>query len=89
MWAGVPVQRCTVHKHRNLLAQVPERLHEEIGADSGNTTLHFDTNGNTGKEAMTIILTGTGLGLTVSDFQLCLARGSGPFGLLGQQRGGR
>ncbi len=27
------VQRCTVHKHRNLLASAPERLHEEIGAD--------------------------------------------------------
>jgi hypothetical protein len=30
---GVPVQRCTVHKHRNLLAHAPERLHEEISAD--------------------------------------------------------
>jgi len=26
-------QRCTVHKHRNLLAHAPERLHEEIPAD--------------------------------------------------------
>ena len=33
VWDGVPVQRCTVHKHRNLLAHAPERLHEEIGAD--------------------------------------------------------
>lgn len=33
VWDGVPVQRCTVHKHRNLLAQAPERLHEEITAD--------------------------------------------------------
>jgi transposase-like protein len=33
MWDGVPVQRCTVHKHRNLLAHAPERLHEEITAD--------------------------------------------------------
>ena len=33
MWDGVPVQRCTVHKHRNLLAHAPERLHEEIAAD--------------------------------------------------------
>jgi hypothetical protein len=24
------MQRCTVHKHRNLLAHAPERLHEEI-----------------------------------------------------------
>ena len=28
------VQRCnTVHKHRNLLAHAPERLHEEISND--------------------------------------------------------
>ena len=27
------MQRCTVHKHRNLLAHAPERLHEEISAD--------------------------------------------------------
>jgi putative transposase len=33
VWAGAPVQRCTVHKHRNLLAHAPERLHDEITAD--------------------------------------------------------
>jgi len=33
VWNGVPVQRCTVHKHRNLLGHAPERLHEEITAD--------------------------------------------------------
>jgi transposase-like protein len=33
VWDGVPAQRCTVHKHRNLLAHAPERLHEEITAD--------------------------------------------------------
>jgi transposase-like protein len=33
VWDAVPVQRCTVHKHRNLLAHAPERLHEEITAD--------------------------------------------------------
>jgi putative transposase len=33
VWDGVPVQRCTVHKHRNLVAHAPERLHEEITAD--------------------------------------------------------
>ncbi len=32
-WAGVPVQRCTVHKERNLLAHAPKALHEEIKAD--------------------------------------------------------
>ena len=36
----------------------------------GNTTLHFDTNGSTGSDEMTIILTGVGLGLTASDFLL-------------------
>ena len=33
VWDRVPVQRCTVHKHRNLLAHAPERLREEITAD--------------------------------------------------------
>ena len=33
LWPDVPVQRCTVHKHRNLLAHAPERLHEEVSAD--------------------------------------------------------
>jgi putative transposase len=33
IWGDVPTQRCTVHKHRNLLANAPERLHDEITAD--------------------------------------------------------
>src|SRR6187397_1230993 len=33
VWNGVPLQRCTVHKHRNLFAHAPERLHDEITAD--------------------------------------------------------
>jgi transposase-like protein len=33
LWPDVPVQRCTVHKHRNLLAHAPTRLHEELTAD--------------------------------------------------------
>ncbi len=33
LWPNVPVQRCTVHKHRNLLAHAPEALHDEISAD--------------------------------------------------------
>jgi transposase-like protein len=33
VWDDVPAQRCTVHKHRNLLAHAPERLREEITAD--------------------------------------------------------
>ena len=33
LWGDVPTQRCTVHKHRNLLAHAPQRLHNEISAD--------------------------------------------------------
>ncbi len=33
LWPDALVQRCTVHKHRNLLAHAPERLHEEISND--------------------------------------------------------
>jgi putative transposase len=33
LWPEVPTQRCTIHKHRNLLAHAPEHLHEEITAD--------------------------------------------------------
>jgi transposase-like protein len=33
VWDGAPVQRCTVHKHRNLFAHAPERLHDEITHD--------------------------------------------------------
>ena len=32
LWPEVPAQRCTVHKHRNLLAHAPEALHEEVSA---------------------------------------------------------
>src|SRR3954453_8136116 len=33
LWPTVPVQRCTVHKHRNLLAHAPKKLHDEVTAD--------------------------------------------------------
>jgi transposase-like protein len=33
LWPDALLQRCTVHKHRNLLAHAPERLHEEISND--------------------------------------------------------
>ncbi|MGY3622176.1 hypothetical protein ACVJGD_008372 [Bradyrhizobium sp. USDA 10063] len=33
VWDGAPAQRCTVHKHRNLLAHAPEGL-DEITADA-------------------------------------------------------
>lgn len=33
LWSDVPIQRCTVHKHRNLLAHAPKRLHDELTED--------------------------------------------------------
>ena len=33
LWPDLPMQRCTVHKLRNLLAHAPKRLAEEIKAD--------------------------------------------------------
>src|SRR3954452_13976288 len=33
VWDDVPVQRCAVHKERNLLAYAPKHLHEEVKAD--------------------------------------------------------
>jgi putative transposase len=33
LWSDVPVQRCTVHKHRNLLAHAPKKLADEVSAD--------------------------------------------------------
>ena len=29
----LPIQRCTVHKHRNLLGHAPKRLHDELSED--------------------------------------------------------
>jgi transposase-like protein len=42
LWSNLPVQRCTVHKHRNLLAHAPDRLHDEISADY-NDMIYADT----------------------------------------------
>src|ERR1700719_2528560 len=42
VWDSVLVQRCTVHKHRNLLAHAPERLHEEI-TDDYNKMIYAET----------------------------------------------
>lgn len=33
LWPLVPVQRCSVHKERNLLAHAPKKFHDEIKAD--------------------------------------------------------
>jgi transposase-like protein len=42
LWADVPVQRCTVHKERNLLAHAPTHLHDEIKAEF-NDMIHAKT----------------------------------------------
>jgi putative transposase len=42
IWGNVPTQRCTVHKCRNLLANAPERLHDEILTDY-NDMIYADT----------------------------------------------
>jgi putative transposase len=48
LWPNAPVQRCTVHKHRNLLAHAPEKLHDEISADYSDLIY-----AKTAKEVMT------------------------------------
>jgi putative transposase len=42
LWDDVPVQRCTVHKERNLLAHAPVHLHGEIKAEF-NDMMHAKT----------------------------------------------
>ena len=44
LWDDVPVQRCTVHKERNLLAHAPKYLHDEVRADF-NDMMHAKTAG--------------------------------------------
>ena len=34
LWGNeLPIQRCTVHKHRNLIGHAPNHMHEELGND--------------------------------------------------------
>jgi transposase-like protein len=34
LWGdGLPIQRCTVHKHSNLLAHTPKHMHDELTED--------------------------------------------------------
>jgi transposase-like protein len=42
LWDDMPIQRCTVHKERNLLAHAPQHLHDEIKADF-NDMVHAKT----------------------------------------------
>jgi transposase-like protein len=46
LWPGVQIQRCTIHKLRNLLAHAPVHAHEEIRAD-----FHRIVNANSLEEA--------------------------------------
>ena len=48
IWGDVPTQRCTVHKCRNLLANAPERLHDEVLTDY-NDMIYADTPGEVQK----------------------------------------
>lgn len=37
LWGDdLPIQRCTVHKHRNLLAHAPKHMHDELTEDYGD-----------------------------------------------------
>lgn len=42
LWDDMAVQRCTVHKERNLLAHAPKHLHDEIKAEF-NDMMHAST----------------------------------------------
>ena len=43
LWgAELPIQRCTVHKHRNLLAHAPKTMHDELTEDYRDM-IHADT----------------------------------------------
>jgi len=43
LWGDdLPIQRCTVHKHRNLLGHAPKRLHDELAEDYRDM-IHADT----------------------------------------------
>jgi putative transposase len=42
LWDDVAIQRCTVHKERNLLAHAPKHLHDEIKAEF-NDMMHAST----------------------------------------------
>ena len=42
LWPDAPVQRCTAHKHRNLLAHAPKRLHDEL-TEAWRDTIYAET----------------------------------------------
>ena len=48
LWTDIPIQRCTVHKLRNLIAHAPKKFAEEIAADFSDMIY-----ANTAKEVAT------------------------------------
>ena len=48
LWPAAPVQRCTVHKHRNLLAHAPKSLHDELTEDYRDM-IYAETKAEVGK----------------------------------------
>ena len=43
LWGDdLPVQRCTVHKHRNLLGHAPKHMHDELSEDYREPLMHDD-----------------------------------------------
>ena len=42
LWSDIPVQRCTVHKERNLLAHAPKALHDEVKTTTFTAGLRLD-----------------------------------------------
>ena len=48
LWSDLPIQRCTVHKLRNLIAHAPKKLADEIAADYSDMIY-----ANTAKEVQT------------------------------------
>ena len=48
LWSDLPLQRCTVHKLRNLIAHAPKRLAEEVSSDFSDMI-----NAKTAKEVAT------------------------------------
>jgi putative transposase len=49
LWGdGLPIQRCTVHKHRNLLGHAPKHIHDELTEDYRDM-IYADTAANVEK----------------------------------------
>ena len=54
LWPEAPLQRCTVHKHRNLLAHAPRNLHDELTEDYRDM-IYADTKAGVEKHRRTFL----------------------------------